>query len=1213
MGNQTVPFCSITTGGNNRSLLVYRGKKYMLRYTLLEILVKTWLEPAQISQKTLMAELIEARDRSDLNVPESITATLITRIASGQGNGVKKKNDINTLLSHPTAASYMENALGLPGAFNYKTTRELYDRIKQELADRDPSITANHLQPHSVVRDKNNPVQLCRQEEATLDLLRRKLTQVRRPVFAWTAPLACGASFLVRGLQYSPPMPGTNLVESETTGHERPYTPYEQIFYVDPDANGDPLSGAFDDIARKVGLDTFETENINAFFDALSEAKTLVVINGASSLFRGSKAPTTKVIERQLREVWQDRSPVLLLIGSFHTTFQVNETFINFNREMLKHLELPATQYYAFYKQQYVRFARFRDQNVWEDGGARLKRGQWHYDYLSKNDDTFTHTEPTTNTQQDEDLNKQRPPLWPINVRMRAFFASNRENHNYFDPTGGFKKLQGMALDDDQLPEDIYHYKKDLLRKVKDLTTVPARGKGKSEAISITILLRLVSTSKYWLSRDMLELLSADLIKQLPQSKRSDKRDAFEESIADFLAHSDFLASHIPDKDHYVSGLGIKALVQDMWIAEEAGGSTFTRAKAHYEIARYLETKQDNKRELRNEFPFRPHWGRSRAHWLSEAVGHLMRSCETVTFARAQACGRKPILYRSEMPDPPTSELGGCDPYQVLAYCYTHLYKRELNGEGEDRIEGVPLHGTEDNKRNLSKRHGAYLLSTQLIQLMSLGEDTGVPHWALHPSLKHEFCKEAGFALLDIGELKAAKWVFLFGSGSIPEQMDKVESFAPIEPADTPDLKRGIRALTIRRNQIHQCLDRALILTICDDLEAASKYIAKARQGLATAISTIRRMEEPQAEKEKALLSLKPNQIRNRIDIRRAHLLYLRNKLDSAVIRFFLYDHSEKNTDWLLPYDPAADENLKINFDVKRLTHLYGETDFNHIMIATFAKKGMIASTLTGEDAEIDVPSLSNPNASVSDLPAPRENVPFPRNISPQEFSDAAHNLCLKSYSRKSAEGKQHEALGFRVALAHFLRRNMNKPNIAIQILEEAYKDILTYGCSERTYISFLLEAGRTLCDKAQFMRAYATYLHPCICRAATRGFRKEALTACSVASEVLRSIIASANSDALRLRDLSTRDKMLETQRNPAQNINRTYMTYEDPLYGYQSELQDIRRLIKRLGELSFVERRLSLIQELQCLLSSKATEAEISDFMTDQGFLIVENEAAA
>jgi hypothetical protein len=104
------------------------------------------------------------------------------------------------------------------------------------------------------------------------------------------------------------------------------------------------------------------------------------------------------------------------------------------------------------------------------------------------------------------------------------------------------------------------------------------------------------------------------------------------------------------------------------------------------------------------------------------------------------------------------------------------------------------------------------------------------------------------------------------------------------------------------------------------------------------------------------------------------------------------------------------------------------------------------------------------------------------------------------------SEGLHHQAMGFRIALARCFRR-MGMLTSAETILDAVHNDLLRYGCSERTFLTFLNEAGRVLIGRGDPIRAYATYLRPCIGRAKARGFRRDAEQAASAAREALKEI----------------------------------------------------------------------------------------------------------
>lgn len=114
-----------------------------------------------------------------------------------------------------------------------------------------------------------------------------------------------------------------------------------------------------------------------------------------------------------------------------------------------------------------------------------------------------------------------------------------------------------------------------------------------------------------------------------------------------------------------------------------------------------------------------------------------------------------------------------------------------------------------------------------------------------------------------------------------------------------------------------------------------------------------------------------------------------------------------------------------------------------------------------------------------------------------------ALDACVSALMKAQSAGMQHEAMGFRIVLARLMRR-MGRPSTAEKILDVVHGDILKFGCSERTFLAFLNVAGKVLCDLGQPLRAFATYIWPCMWRASSRGFNREAAQAAASAAETL-------------------------------------------------------------------------------------------------------------
>ena len=139
---------------------------------------------------------------------------------------------------------------------------------------------------------------------------------------------------------------------------------------------------------------------------------------------------------------------------------------------------------------------------------------------------------------------------------------------------------------------------------------------------------------------------------------------------------------------------------------------------------------------------------------------------------------------------------------------------------------------------------------------------------------------------------------------------------------------------------------------------------------------------------------------------------------------------------------------------------------------------------------------------------------------------------CMTAVLEASSTGRHHDAMGLKISQAILLRRrNLLLPGEAI--LDQVYSDILKFGCAERTFLRFLLEAGHNLIAQGYHYRAFCVYLRRCQRRAAARGFAREeagARKAGILALEKARENLAHLNHDPL-----------------PTRSQN-----YQDPLYGF-------------------------------------------------------------
>jgi len=122
-----------------------------------------------------------------------------------------------------------------------------------------------------------------------------------------------------------------------------------------------------------------------------------------------------------------------------------------------------------------------------------------------------------------------------------------------------------------------------------------------------------------------------------------------------------------------------------------------------------------------------------------------------------------------------------------------------------------------------------------------------------------------------------------------------------------------------------------------------------------------------------------------------------------------------------------------------------------------------------------------------------------------------AFALSLSNLAHSSSQANYHEVLGFEIALAR-LHRPSN-PMAAEACLDQAYLDILRDGCSERIYITFLLEAGAVMIANGRPSRAYAAYLEPCFRRLLNRRYFSERKQVIGLIQSALTGVISQIDS----------------------------------------------------------------------------------------------------
>jgi hypothetical protein len=169
------------------------------------------------------------------------------------------------------------------------------------------------------------------------------------------------------------------------------------------------------------------------------------------------------------------------------------------------------------------------------------------------------------------------------------------------------------------------------------------------------------------------------------------------------------------------------------------------------------------------------------------------------------------------------------------------------------------------------------------------------------------------------------------------------------------------------------------------------------------------------------------------------------------------------------------------------------DPDLLHVYIATLVRLQV------GTDSEAGDVALDDAAAG--------ETTPTKMGEGGPTLKDKALMVCYRALFRLSSDGLLHEAIGFRIALAHYTLSINGRVNAAEAILNQVHLDTLEHGCSERTFLAFMLQAGLLLKRDKRELRAYASYLRPCLERSIARGYVREASRAAEVALLVLNQI----------------------------------------------------------------------------------------------------------
>lgn len=712
------------------------------------------------------------------------------------------------------------------------------------------------------------------------------------------------------------------------------------------------------------------------------------------------------------------------------------------------------------FREQWIRFAGQSYASQQEEAGSRTRRA----DHFFKS--------------------KQAETIVPINIKLWALFSANEINTAYFDPTQGFCRLAGCNYN---IYPDIVSFYRDIYDFIKIIA-----GSSKINGVQTVRALRYISTAKHWLTETALDAL-------LKRYGNYQKTDMQFKSFQKFLANIPFVSPKPASNNRrvYFCEIAIKAIIQDHWIAEDP----FFRSLSHYRIASRLKGLENNKDELAREFPYEPHWGRSRIFFIAETIRHLVRASSTYAKdikkgSLEECCAQFPQFNDD-------TDSGGLDPYIIINYCYNVLYQRDLNGVSGNSAS-----------RTLAKRNGAYQLALELLELLSQDNKIGVPHPALDHSLRFEFIKECGYILLDVGRLKEAIECFFRAQSEARSRQD-----------------------VNKIDEIDTILDIVLVKSTMGLVDDAENLIQEAEKNILKIIDEY---------------SLNDGTSREQIDIQNLYRRMLSRRAHNLFLKGGSYNVL-KIIDTLEQGDPRSgvDGVLDRQEGPMRVKSRRLDSEQAHVKIAALSR-------------------LSSVNPSTVDS---------------RRAGRQALGVCIDYLFRSESDGLRHQAMGFRIALCR-RTRNLRHYEAAEKILDEVYRDILQFGCSERTFLAFLNEAGKFLLETGQPIRAYATYLRPCLVRSVNRSFYRQAEQAFRLSASALAIIGQGLGQAVVFAPETSGVPESTENalQRHRAlldqySDIFEGNPMERDPLFAYS--IADAEKIILKLAKLQGVRDEWNFVRD--------------------------------
>lgn len=677
------------------------------------------------------------------------------------------------------------NKFEIPELFEMENVEAVRNLLNEKTASKSSLGKVRLFELHCD-ENMNSEYELSKSEIDIEQKVTKKIQRSKKPIVHWNVDFNAGASFYAYSLGK-----GSSIRDI-----------YEKIYLIQPTDLEDPFYRELQELGNKLDITSVGMTNAVEVLKEIEKQNVLLIVCNAEYVPTKSTQNNHSTIHELIVEATKkgrnwNSSPGLLIVGKLNSN---NLTSVDSDTIELE-MDISTEDRFDSFCKQLDRFSDLRDHGSKQHKSIRIKRAKWYFG-----------------------AEKNKMGL-SINVRLRAFFTSNYDTHSYVDGTAGFKRLAGNLYDN--LPKDIEFFQHDIQQFLANLH--------KLEQMRELRAFRYISTGVYWLTSSALEvLLKSDGIHTTKVPSLGEKR--FKNIVHDFRIFIKESEDSSLEKN-YIMSIGVKAIIQDDW---KKNHST-DRLIAHHRIANYLMSLQHDKIKLTREFPYSPHWGRTRIYFLSESLRHLIRSIEDIDGQNSSNDDEEKENHNPQMkgfPKRKPEAVFSLDVFKVIEYCFNEIYYCELNGNRG---------GT--NSRSLSTRHGNYYLAAELLELMS---DNGVlasPHWALDAKFIDIYKRDVAFMQFDMGNLAEARIIFK----KLNEE------------------KRVSQNLGIR---IKPSLDMALLETSNNNIDAAETHLAFAENCLNEIMSTVTQ------DKRSIELNL---ETQKRIDARRAHLHYLKKEYIEAI------------------------------------------------------------------------------------------------------------------------------------------------------------------------------------------------------------------------------------------------------------------------------------------------------------------------------------------